>query len=114
MKAAAYQDPSSPTQYGSDARVDVMLEEMKKRQLELHVLQEKIKHEPLVKIPFKDRDLLRFPSIMDDRKQFDKYKYIESPMINNIINRNNRLINGESIDRVSSINAKRSSLNNEF
>jgi hypothetical protein len=38
MKAAAYQDPSSPTQYGSDARVDVMLEEMKKRQLELHVL----------------------------------------------------------------------------
>jgi hypothetical protein len=38
MKAAAYQDPSSPTQYGSDARVDMMLEEMKKRQLELHVL----------------------------------------------------------------------------
>jgi hypothetical protein len=33
MKAAAYQDPSSPTQYGSDARVDVMLEEMKKRGL---------------------------------------------------------------------------------
>jgi hypothetical protein len=65
-------------------------------------------------MPFKDRDLLRFPSIMDDRKQFDKYKYIESPMINNIINRNNRLINGESIDRVSSINAKRSSLNNEL
>lgn len=35
-------------------------------------------------------------------------------MINSIMNRNNRLINGESVDRVTSINAKRSSLNNEY
>ncbi len=34
-------------------------------------------------------------------------------MINSIMNRNNRLINGESVERVSSLNGKRSSMNNE-
>jgi hypothetical protein len=33
---------------------------------------------------------------MDDRKQFNKDKYIESPLINNIIQRNNRFMNGEA------------------
>jgi hypothetical protein len=51
---------------------------------------------------------------MDDRKQFDKNKYIESPLINNIMNRNNRLINGESVERVSSIAAKRTSIDREI
>jgi len=62
-----------------------MLEEMKKRQSQLAMLQDKIKHEPLVPAAFKDRDLMRFPSIMEDRKQFDKIKYLESPMINSIM-----------------------------
>jgi hypothetical protein len=50
------------------SRLDAMMEEMKRRQFELNLIQEKIKHEPLMTVPFKDRDLLRFPSIMDDRK----------------------------------------------
>ena len=65
-------------------------------------------------MPFKDRDLLRFPSIMDDRKQFDKNKYIESPLINNIMNRNNRINNGESVERIASMAAKRTSIDKEM
>ena len=65
-------------------------------------------------MPFKDRDLLRFPSIMEDRKQFDKIKYIESPLINHVMNRNNRMLNGESMERVSSIAAKRTSIDKEM
>ena len=45
-----------------------MLEEMKRRQSQLAMIQDKIKNEPLVPAAFKDRDLMRFPSIMDDRK----------------------------------------------
>ena len=65
-------------------------------------------------MPFKDRDLLRFPSIMDDRKQFDKNKYIESPLINSIMNRNNRINNGESVERIASMAAKRTSIDKEM
>ena len=78
------------------SRLDAMMEEMKRRQFELNLIQEKIKHEPL---PFKDRDLLRFPSIMDDRKQFDKLKYIESPLINSFMLYKNKVINGDSVER---------------
>ena len=75
------------------------MEEMKRRQFELNLIQEKIKHEPLMTVPFKDRDLLRFPSIMDDRKQFDKLKYIESPLINSFMMYKNKVINGDSVER---------------
>ena len=97
-----------------ELRMELMMEEMKKKQHQLHLIQEKIKHEPLVKMPFKDRDLLRFPSIMDDRKQFDKNKYIESPLINSIMNRNNRINNGESVERIASMAAKRTSIDKEM
>ena len=51
---------------------------------------------------------------MDDRKQFDKNKYIESPLINNIMNRNNRINNGESVERIASLAAKRASIEKEI
>ena len=57
--------------------VDSLLVEQKKRQTALAKIQDKIKYAPLVVLPYEDRDLMRFPSIMDDRKQFDKLKYIE-------------------------------------
>ncbi len=36
---------------------------------------------------------------MDDRKQFDKLKYIESPLINSYMLHKYREINGESVER---------------
>ena len=57
--------------------LDCLLTEQKKRLTALEKIQDKIKHAPLVILPYEDRDLMRFPSIMDDRKQFDKDKYIQ-------------------------------------
>ena len=62
------------------------MDKMKLRQKELERIQEKIKREPLVRTPFKDRDLLRFPSLIEDRKSFDKEKYIIYPIKNRIFN----------------------------
>jgi hypothetical protein len=76
-----------------------MLDRIKERQRELEVIQNKIKHEPLVRTPFKDRDLLRFPSLNDDRKLFDKEKYIEYPAINLTRLRNNKMLNFDSAQR---------------
>jgi hypothetical protein len=36
---------------------------------------------------------------MDDRKQFDKLKYIESPLINSFMLYKNKVINGDSVER---------------
>ena len=44
---------------------------------------------------------MRFPSIMDDRKQFNRDDYVENPLFNNIVQRRNRLLNGESAQRLS-------------
>jgi len=36
---------------------------------------------------------------MDDRKQFDKLKYIESPLINSFMFHKNKVNNGDSVER---------------
>lgn len=59
-----------------------LIDQIRFKSLELKLRNDEIKYKPLVKETFKDRDLLRFPSIMDDRKSFDKNLYVEVPSYN--------------------------------
>jgi hypothetical protein len=52
----------------------------------------------LIKEPFKDRDLLMFPSILEDRKSFDKNLYVDEPVFNKIMNRNYKYLNNDAIN----------------
>ena len=73
-----------------------MMDGIAVRRQQLERIQHKIKHQPLVQLPFEDRDLLRFPSLMDDRKTFNKVDYLEGPLRNSVLQKRNRLLNGES------------------
>lgn len=59
-----------------------LLEQIRFKSIELKLKKLETKNKPLIKEPFKDRDLLRFPSIMEDRKSFDKNLYVEVPAYN--------------------------------